>query len=74
AEFTYSSLKLARLDISNIEEVSMDSLKRPAPRPRSTPLKCLTSELVGLTPMPHWRDALAKFVVPTLVGYFAKPD
>lgn len=62
AEFTYASLKLARLDASNIKEVSMNSLKRPAPRPRSTPLKCLMSELVGLAPLRHWHDALAEFV------------
>jgi dTDP-4-dehydrorhamnose reductase len=39
----------------------MDSLKRPAPRPRNSRLRCLISEAVGLRPMRDWREALGEF-------------
>ncbi|HWS52647.1 MAG TPA: NAD(P)-dependent oxidoreductase, partial [Pyrinomonadaceae bacterium] len=44
-----------------IEPVSMDSLDRPAPRPRNSRLRCLLSEAIGLAPLRDWRDALAEF-------------
>jgi len=44
-----------------IEPVKMDSLKRPAPRPRNSRLRCLLSEAVGLKPLRDWREALAEF-------------
>jgi dTDP-4-dehydrorhamnose reductase len=44
-----------------IEGVLMDSLKRPAPRPRNSRLRCLISEAVGLKPLRDWREALAEF-------------
>jgi dTDP-4-dehydrorhamnose reductase len=44
-----------------IEAVTMDSLKRPAPRPRNSRMRCLLSEAVGLRPMRDWREALAEF-------------
>jgi dTDP-4-dehydrorhamnose reductase len=44
-----------------IESVSMDSLERPAPRPRNSRLRCLLSEAAGLAPLPDWREALARF-------------
>jgi dTDP-4-dehydrorhamnose reductase len=40
----------------------MDSLERPAPRPRNSRLRCLLSEAIGLKPLPDWHDALAEFV------------
>jgi dTDP-4-dehydrorhamnose reductase len=39
----------------------MDSLKRPAPRPRNSRLRCLLSEAVGLRPLRDWREALKEF-------------
>lgn len=44
-----------------IERVSMDSLKRTAPRPRNSRMRCLLSEAIGLAPLRDWRDALADF-------------
>lgn len=45
-----------------IESVSEDDLKRPARRPRYTPLRCLLSERLGLAPLRDWRAALADYV------------
>jgi len=61
-EFTREALAVAGLDASNLESVSMDSLTRPAPRPRNSRLRCLLSEAVGLQPLPDWRAALREFV------------
>lgn len=44
-----------------LESVLSDSLRRPAPRPRNSRLRCLLSEAVGLAPLRDWRDALAEF-------------
>jgi dTDP-4-dehydrorhamnose reductase len=44
-----------------IEAVAMDSLKRPAPRPRNSRLRCLISEAIGLRPLRDWREALREF-------------
>jgi dTDP-4-dehydrorhamnose reductase len=44
-----------------IEAVTTDSLKRPAPRPRNSRLRCLLSEAVGLRPLRDWREALREF-------------
>jgi dTDP-4-dehydrorhamnose reductase len=44
-----------------IEPVSMDSLDRPAPRPRNSRLRCLLSEALGLAPLRDWREALREF-------------
>ncbi|MDT7602931.1 MAG: hypothetical protein QOF61_928, partial [Acidobacteriota bacterium] len=48
-----------------IESVSVDSLRRPAPRPRNSRLRCLLSEVIGLEPLPHWLDALGEFAQKT---------
>jgi dTDP-4-dehydrorhamnose reductase len=61
-EFARAALRLAGCDEhTGIESVSMDSLQRPAPRPRNSRLRCLLSEAVRLEPLPHWLDALAEF-------------
>lgn len=44
-----------------IDEVMMDDLKRHAPRPRYSRLRCLLSEKVGFEPLPYWVDALRDF-------------
>lgn len=45
-----------------IESVSEDQLKRPAPRPRWTPMACLLSQRSGLAPLRDWREALTDYV------------
>ncbi len=60
--FTRKALKLAGLSSNTIGVVSGADLNRPAPRPRNSRLKCLLSEAIGLPPLPHWHDALARFV------------
>ena len=46
---------------TQIEEVSFNDLRRPAPRPRNSRLRCLLSEKLGLEPLPFWIDALKHF-------------
>ena len=60
--FSREALRLAGLDTNVLEVISGDSLARPAPRPRNSRLKCLLSEAMGLAPLPHWQDALARFI------------
>jgi len=48
-----------------IESILMDSLKRPAPRPRNSRMRCLLSEGLGLAPLRDWRDALGEFAALT---------
>ena len=62
SEFTESGVKMAGLDPALVESISMDSLARPAARPRNSRLRCLLSEAIGLEEMPHWRDALREHV------------
>lgn len=61
-EFAQEALIVAGCTGVTIERISMASLKRPAPRPRNSRLRCLLSEAIGLAPMPNWRDALVEFV------------
>lgn len=63
--FTREALRLANLPADMVESVSMDSLPRPAPRPRNSKLKCLLSEAIGLAPLRPWQEALAHFVEET---------
>jgi len=60
-EFARAALDLAGYASTNVESVAMDSLNRPAPRPRNSRLKCLLSEAVGLAPLPFWKDSLRDF-------------
>ncbi len=60
--FARAALEIAGLPDAEIESVEMDSLQRPAPRPRNSRLRCLLSEAIGLAPLPDWRDALARFI------------
>jgi dTDP-4-dehydrorhamnose reductase len=60
--FTQEAFKLAGCNLDLVESVTMDSLPRPAPRPRNSKLKCLLSEAIGLRPLPDWREGLAHFV------------
>jgi dTDP-4-dehydrorhamnose reductase len=60
--FAREALKIAGCDDYPLESVSMDSLARPAPRPRNSRLRCLLSPALGLAPLPDWRDALREYV------------
>jgi dTDP-4-dehydrorhamnose reductase len=63
--FARAAAKAAGLAQVEIESVSMDSLKRPAPRPRNSRMRCLLSEAIGLAPLRDWRDALREFAART---------
>ncbi len=60
-EFARAALDLGGFADANLESVDMDSLNRPAPRPRNSRLRCLLSEAIGLVPLPLWTDALSEF-------------
>lgn len=48
-----------------IERVSEDEASRLAERPRYTPMRCVLSEELGLTPLRDWRAALADYLKVT---------
>lgn len=60
-EFAREALAAAGCAGAIIESVLMDSLERPAPRPRNSRLRCLLSEALGLERLPEWRLALKEF-------------
>ncbi|HET7112958.1 MAG TPA: dTDP-4-dehydrorhamnose reductase [Pyrinomonadaceae bacterium] len=60
--FTREALRLANHPAKMLESVSMDSLPRPAPRPRDSRLKCLLSPAIGLLSLRTWQEGLADFV------------
>jgi dTDP-4-dehydrorhamnose reductase len=62
--FARVALQITRLEAASIEIVTMESLNRPAPRPRNSRLRCLISGAVGLPPLPFWQDAVKDFVSP----------
>jgi dTDP-4-dehydrorhamnose reductase len=45
-----------------IERVVESDMHRLARRPKSTPMRCLVSEDLGLSAMPSWESALARYV------------
>jgi len=59
--FARAAAEAAGVAGAEIESVPTDSLKRPAPRPRNSRLRCLLSEAIGLAPLRDWREALAEF-------------
>lgn len=62
AGFARKVCELKSFDTNLIEDVSFETLKRPAPRPVSSKLACLFSERFGLEPLQNWEDALAEFL------------
>ena len=59
--FARAAAEAAGVAGAEVEPVLMDSLKRPAPRPRNSRLRCLLSEAIGLRPLRDWRAALGEF-------------
>ena len=56
-------LKLSNAEISLlIEPVKASETRQTAPRPRFTPMRCLGSEGLGLSPMRDWRASLADYI------------
>jgi dTDP-4-dehydrorhamnose reductase len=68
-EFARVALHAARCEGVEIEGVSMNSLTRPAPRPRNSRLRCLVSEAIGLPPLRPWQEALGDFVAEDKCGF-----
>jgi dTDP-4-dehydrorhamnose reductase len=62
AEFARAALQLGGFASTNLERVAMNSLNRPAPRPRNSRLRCLLSEAARLSALPFWHSALRDFV------------
>jgi dTDP-4-dehydrorhamnose reductase len=66
---SYEQIVWAMLEEANVEgdvvAVAMDSINRPAPRPRDSRLKCLLSQRLGLPDLPPWRLAVRDFVSRT---------
>lgn len=62
-EFSRTALAFARLSEVRVESVSVKSLRRPAPRPTNSRLRCVLSEALGLPPLRDWREALAEFAL-----------
>ena len=60
-EFARYAFETAGLDADLVQGVRLDSLNRPAPRPRNSRLRCLFSEKLGLDPLPSWQNALQDF-------------
>lgn len=61
-EFARKALDTAGFGSANLQAVEMNSLDRPAPRPRNSRLKCLVSGAIGLSPLPHWEQGVDEFV------------
>ena len=67
-QFSRTALKIAQLDDAILKVVSTASLKRPAPRPLDSRLKCLLSKQVGLAELPTWEDGLRRFIEELAAG------
>jgi dTDP-4-dehydrorhamnose reductase len=56
-------LGLSRAGLDSLIEITHErDMKRIAARPCYTPLRCLLSEQLGLSPLRDWREALAEYV------------
>jgi dTDP-4-dehydrorhamnose reductase len=62
ADFASCALEKAGFSDDLLQPVTLESLGRPAPRPRNSRLRCLLSEELGLEPLPFWQDSLAQFI------------
>jgi dTDP-4-dehydrorhamnose reductase len=68
-DFAREAARLAGLEEETaahlIQLVTEAEVKRPARRPRYTPLRCTAAAELGLPPLRHWREALAAYVSQT---------
>ncbi len=62
AGFARKVCELGNFDKNLLQVVSVNDLKRPAPRPISSKLRCLFSQKFGLSPLPDWEKALLEFL------------
>ena len=60
--FARTALAIAELTSAPLETVTLNDLRRAAPRPRNSRLRSVRSEALYLDPLPHWVDALHTFV------------
>jgi dTDP-4-dehydrorhamnose reductase len=60
--FARYALKVAGLNESLLKAVRLGDLRRPAPRPRNSRLRCVLSDALGLEPLPLWHDAVREFI------------
>ena len=60
--FARYALKAAGLSDSFLKVVRLADLRRPAPRPRNSRLRCVLSAALGLEPLPSWQDAVREFI------------
>lgn len=65
-EFALEAGRLVGLSAARVNEllqlVTEADMKRPAPRPIYTPMRCMLSQELGLAPMRNWKAALAAYV------------
>ena len=66
-EMAEAILEAARITECRLVPVSSDAFPLPAPRPRMEALRNYNFELLGLTPMRKWREALVEYVGTTFV-------
>ncbi|MCA1625624.1 MAG: dTDP-4-dehydrorhamnose reductase [Acidobacteria bacterium] len=60
--FARKVCEIGGFDGNLLQSVSVNELKRPAPRPQSSKLACLFSEKFGLEPLQKWEAALSEFL------------
>jgi dTDP-4-dehydrorhamnose reductase len=61
--FARRAVEIAGLNTDLVQSISVNAIRRVAPRPRNSRLRCLLSPAIGLDPLPFWEDALHNFVV-----------
>ena len=61
-QFARTAVEQVGCPTSQIEPVSFDFLKRPAPRPGNSKLRCLLSPALGFAPLPTWQQGLTHFL------------
>lgn len=65
-EFALEAGRLVGLEAARVKGllrlVKEADMKRPAPRPVYTPMRCMLSQELGLAPMRDWKAALAAYV------------
>jgi dTDP-4-dehydrorhamnose reductase len=66
-------LRLGRQADSLIEPVEEEKFRTGAVRPRWTPMRCLASERVGLSPLRPWREALEAYIESDISSSVAAP-